>query len=1555
MAAESSEMATGPTNREMIGSPPETMQYQDLLRSMKLTDSKEDLALLDRIGQWIHDRPRIDAAPRGTPGREDTNSAVTSIVNRSEEPGQGATSVSTSGSLVNNDKLKLMTSIIEEVSASLLLQRLIRSFEQRSMQPGTVAGKAQMIPLGGSDYRSTNEIKGSTSSPLSTTKQTERTAPTNEKQVHPSDQVSDHDAGDVFKTSETGAGSPPCHMPDNTGCSSSSDADDLGFDAYFISDLGESRGAFSKVRHLNLSPRVLNCLLGVANDLVSTIPKLQEIILRGGEFQDLTPTPTVSVAQVATRCLESLLMQERIRKARKLPMAHGVAVNDPTRSISTSPSLYQVIVEFLKNPSTPLSPQDNDPMQNGETTFTTPIHQQQQDKTNLPNNTLNSQSQQHQAWEQEDFKLTTFLTRTLLTIRRQAVQCVESSYDFDYLFQSSCNLPLVRKALQLQRNLDHCNNGNAFASDAISSRVNAWKLACAISLRQEIFQHRQQEAPQPSSTHGVSTSNSSGGSAIQLASTTMSRRQKLVAMAASLVIMYSLPQMISFAAATAAVDATSSSTGASEIANSNTNGAISNETSAQFEDAEQAQFDDAEMGAVPETQPEISPCAKHPKVGPSEEVDTSTQDDVKMDVEILSVPDEGSDSEEEDLVDMIVQITNRLCTYLAWASLERDEICSLSRSEVETQLFGLVRELGNLPLVQRQPFEKPLASPYRKWPHATFWTLLQRSISRPRFLNSHFVEVIDELNRDTLGRYSLPATSSFQDHPMNSHPHFQLPVAVVPFLRSEDFLVHRRVEDAITEDGTSAQMQCNSLASICPKVYHRPYSRDYIVAVVPKDCDSIHDLVQRISDRISTGIASSDEITALATTPGNGGTPTGNVTPMIEKGSTESTYPPGTLASTPFLTDIMELNEWTISVVSLSVVKPSNRLTKLLGSSGAGTQNSAGQTTYNASSKPLRTIIAPLLNRALARIHQDITLAPGRQQQEDSGVRESYHRQKPPAACPVSVSPDDGHVYIECDEIACTPDIQLCASVIGLYYHALEAILQDEVGRFQDANGQRSQSSSSVDRNERLIRSPPFHRALLVCCYTCVLKAVGASSNHDSLGKRKRMVTVKISPKHHDLTIYSLLKTMESTPYTYLKVTEAFVRALTPAERKSPHLRPSASTERGSSVLGSPILFGLPRVLQHHIKRTEVQVIDSVVWSPDLHLHFRAPDMNSEENTLEEESLCHAISILRSSIPPHSEWPPESLAPDEPEELENMGMRSQDTTQASARRLSMNPEAKFVSYIFRKILRISHARIQAICHGLGIPSSFPVASEAWIAYRYLVRQHIEVLYGRHVDHLILCSIYGTCKMMKMKPDVSFTRIIDVYVSVRARELGERSCQRIVRHIKLLSSEEEEQASSKRLSSQNVKKPKLLGDIIDFYNKVFIPKMKRHFLRAKSIKRNTAILQTRIADQNQERIDSQCKDGSDRKDAADSHSSVARSDGSESYATAHQHGNNRIVSPAGPSSSKVAVDLKEADGGGMKEGSSPGKENGDKEGSKVRSLLEFGEASTVSMQNVTAAG
>ena len=126
---------------------------------------------------------------------------------------------------------------------------------------------------------------------------------------------------------------------------------------------------------------------------------------------------------------------------------------------------------------------------------------------------------------------------------------------------------------------------------------------------------------------------------------------------------------------------------------------------------------------------------------------------------------------------------------------------------------------------------------------------------------------------------------------------------------------------------------------------------------------------------------------------------------------------------------------------------------------------------------------------------------------------------------------------------------------------------------------------------------------------------------------------------------------------------------------------------------------------------------------------------------------------------------------------------------------------------------------------LGVASWRLLLKYSWHTFRHLLRRHIKLFYDRHIDHWILTTIYGVGKRMKFNPEITFARTIEAYIHVRGPELGESQCHRIVRQVKIKTSEG---------SSQ-------LGHIILLYNKVFIPAMRLHLLKSEDLKEATRLL------------------------------------------------------------------------------------------------------------------
>jgi len=229
-----------------------------------------------------------------------------------------------------------------------------------------------------------------------------------------------------------------------------------------------------------------------------------------------------------------------------------------------------------------------------------------------------------------------------------------------------------------------------------------------------------------------------------------------------------------------------------------------------------------------------------------------------------------------------------------------------------------------------------------------------------------------------------------------------------------------------------------------------------------------------------------------------------------------------------------------------------------------------------------------------------------------------------------------------------------------------------------------------------------------------------------------------------------------------------------------------------------------------------------------------------------EGSVMDAINEMQLLSPDDKDlaWPPDVLKPTLPEEQDDYGEKKADKERSkrNAKKPGVgNPEYVFVGYVIRKLLKVVYFRISAFCNALEISPNYPVASQTWVAFRCLLRHHVRLLSDRHVDQLLLCALYGVCKIMQFEPELSFGKIIDVYTKVRGRELGDRACQRVVRHIRLVREEGPPSSGSKT-------KRKLFGNVIHLYNQVFVPAMKNHLLQSKSLKKATLKLRRCAAEE-----------------------------------------------------------------------------------------------------------
>ncbi|OMJ77024.1 hypothetical protein SteCoe_23465 [Stentor coeruleus] len=89
--------------------------------------------------------------------------------------------------------------------------------------------------------------------------------------------------------------------------------------------------------------------------------------------------------------------------------------------------------------------------------------------------------------------------------------------------------------------------------------------------------------------------------------------------------------------------------------------------------------------------------------------------------------------------------------------------------------------------------------------------------------------------------------------------------------------------------------------------------------------------------------------------------------------------------------------------------------------------------------------------------------------------------------------------------------------------------------------------------------------------------------------------------------------------------------------------------------------------------------------------------------------------------------------------------------------INRNQESSETSLFLRRVLSHSANRILELSNCLGLTEV--VKEEIWSVFKDLLSEKTEILVNRHIDHMIVCTIYGVCKI---HGNVSFKQIIEKY-------------------------------------------------------------------------------------------------------------------------------------------------------------------------------------------------
>lgn len=333
--------------------------------------------------------------------------------------------------------------------------------------------------------------------------------------------------------------------------------------------------------------------------------------------------------------------------------------------------------------------------------------------------------------------------------------------------------------------------------------------------------------------------------------------------------------------------------------------------------------------------------------------------------------------------------------------------------------------------------------------------------------------------------------------------------------------------------------------------------------------------------------------------------------------------------------------------------------------------------------------------------------------------------------------------------------------VLKMYWRALESILVEE---------ERSGTPTTLLVTK--VSSTKFNRSLLSCCFELLVASY-------------RMVT---------LSFPTVLERICVPVFEFANMIHLFVRH-----------EPT-----------------LPKELKRHMFLIEERILESMAWEPGSVLYqVIASQVAGSESQIKDRQD-------NPNIPPKS--PKRSLGEGEGKTAFASPLKRQRPV-ADAVQHAISPLMKplkpngleqqlrplssgatdnkvvpALQEFYRRVLKLAYHRLVALCEKFNFAplDRAAVVMGVYSVFKSALQEHTHLFYNRHMDQVLLCALYGFCKAQKLN-SISFREIIQRY---RAQPHG---LQQVFRSVVL------EQDHTLQVHKR--------GDIIAFYNSVFVPSMK----------------------------------------------------------------------------------------------------------------------------------
>jgi retinoblastoma-like protein 1 len=215
----------------------------------------------------------------------------------------------------------------------------------------------------------------------------------------------------------------------------------------------------------------------------------------------------------------------------------------------------------------------------------------------------------------------------------------------------------------------------------------------------------------------------------------------------------------------------------------------------------------------------------------------------------------------------------------------------------------------------------------------------------------------------------------------------------------------------------------------------------------------------------------------------------------------------------------------------------------------------------------------------------------------------------------------------------------------------------------------------------------------------------------------------------------------------------------------------------------------LPSVVIKHLVSIEERILESMAWEGDSPL-FTALTAEQRE-----------AFLMRLQ---------ESGSPQKPSQSACLLFASPMKPKNAPPSTPMRPSNPSVELFFRKVAYLASLRIIKLCADLQDEGTIRITDrlerQMEYAFVYTLIQHTEIMQNRHIDQIIMCVLYAICKLNEIS--ITFKAIVDKY------HRQPQANSRVYKNIRLNERE--------------------TGDIIQFYNTIFIPQLEYFLLRFRTV-------------------------------------------------------------------------------------------------------------------------